>query len=477
MSASGITAKKQALIVDDEDDQRADLAEMVASFGIVPITATDGEDAAEKLALGSVDVIVTDLVMPKLDGIGLLRHVARQGYVIPTIVLTGFGSIEKAISVVHDLKAFWFLEKPVQPGMLRGLLERAIAQSHLRFETQRFGQDLSYSALDDLVGASPPMQQVYASIQQAAPTSASVLITGETGTGKELAARAIHRLSARATRPFVAINCAALPEPLIESELFGHEKGAFTGAVERRAGCFEQAQGGTLLLDEIGDMPISTQAKLLRVLEESSIRRLGGKDQVPVDVRIIASTNRGRDELVNGQHLREDLYYRLDVFDIELPALRDRKQDIPLIVDALIANLNKKHSCRVTDCHAEVLKRLECHDWPGNVRELRNTVERAVVLAGEGTILPRHLYLGTPRASHDDPPSLHLAEHLQDVLRVPVGSPIKEVEKAYILLSLKHAKNNKRRAARILSMSVRTLHKRLAEFAAIESQSSSNICH
>lgn len=465
-----ISNQMRALVVDDDENQRTDLAEMIASFGITPLTAADGQEAIDKLDSCNVDVIVTDLMMPGMDGFGLLRHLAKHGNATPTIVITGFGSIDKAISVVHELKAFWFLEKPVQPGILRELLERAIAQNHLREETERLNRQLGYlGKLGGLVGASPAMQQVYSAIQQAAPTTAPVLITGETGTGKELVARATHRLSTRTSGPFVAINCAALPESLIESELFGHERGAFTGAIERRAGCFEQAQGGTLLLDEIGDMPIGTQAKLLRVLEESSVRRLGGKSQNPVDVRVIAATNRSPETSIKSQHLREDLYYRLNVFHIPLPALRDHKEDIPAIVEALIVDLNKKHTCRVTDLHPEALERLKNHHWPGNVRELRNTVERAVVLTGEGTILPQSLRLGPQAAA----PRQITHTDADKVLNAPVGGPIRDVEKAYIQLTLKHTRNNKRAAAKVLGMSVRTLHKRLAEFAVEEARAAS----
>ncbi len=460
-----LSSQMRALVVDDDENQRTDLAEMIGSFGITPLTAGDGQEAIEKLDSCNVDVIVTDLMMPGMDGFGLLRHLNQHGNATPTIVITGFGSIDKAISVVHELKAFWFLEKPVQPGILRELLERAIAQNHLREETERLNRQLGYlGKLGGLVGASPAMQQVYSAIQQAAPTTAPVLVTGETGTGKELVARAIHRLSTRSSGPFVAINCAALPESLIESELFGHERGAFTGAVERRAGCFEQAQGGTLLLDEIGDMPIGTQAKLLRVLEESSVRRLGGKNQCAVDVRVIAATNRPPETSIKNQHLREDLYYRLNVFNIPLPALRDHKQDIPAIVEALIVDLNKKHTCRVTDLHPESLERLKSHHWPGNVRELRNAVERAVVLTGEGSILPQSLRL-VPQAAA--PREINHTD-ADKILNAPVGGQIREVEKAYIQLTLKHTKNNKRAAAKVLGMSVRTLHKRLAEFAVEE---------
>jgi len=462
--------KKRALVVDDEESQRTGLAEMLASFGLEPLTATDGQDAIEKLASFDADVIVADLIMPRMDGFDLLRHLSQQGNATPTIVLTGFGSLEQAITAVHELKAFWFLEKPVQPNVLRELLERAIAQNQLRKETDRLNRQLGYrGTLGGLVGTSPAMQQVYASIQQAAPTSASVLIIGETGTGKELAARAIHGLSTRSGGPFVAINCAALPESLIESELFGHEKGAFTGAVERRAGCFEQAQGGTLLLDEIGDMPIGTQAKLLRVLEESSVRRLGGKSQTSVDVRVLAATNRSPQDAINSQRLREDVYYRLNVFQVQLPALREHKQDIPAIAQALIADLNEKHKCRVTDLDPAVIERLESYHWPGNVRELRNVVERALILAGEGTILPKHLTLAFKPVMD----SVTSEAESGEAVKVPVGASITEVEKAYIRLTLKHTKNNKSRAAEILGISVRTLHKRLAEFAAEESKAAS----
>ncbi len=417
-----LSSQMRALVVDDDENQRIDLAEMIGSFGITPLTAGDGQEAIEKLDSCNVDVIVTDLMMPGMDGFGLLRHLNQHGNATPTIVI-------------------------------------------LREETERLNRQLGYlGKLGGLVGASPAMQQVYSAIQQAAPTTAPVLVTGETGTGKELVARAIHRLSTRSSGPFVAINCAALPESLIESELFGHERGAFTGAVERRAGCFEQAQGGTLLLDEIGDMPIGTQAKLLRVLEESSVRRLGGKNQYAVDVRVIAATNRPPETSIKNQHLREDLYYRLNVFNIPLPALRDHKQDIPAIVEALIVDLNRKHTCRVTDLHPESLERLKSHHWPGNVRELRNAVERAVVLTGEGSILPQSLRL-VPQAAA--PREINHTD-ADKILNAPVGGQIREVEKAYIQLTLKHTKNNKRAAAKVLGMSVRTLHKRLAEFAVEE---------
>jgi transcriptional regulator with PAS, ATPase and Fis domain len=298
-----------------------------------------------------------------------------------------------------------------------------------------------------------------------APSKAAVLITGESGTGKELVARAIHSLSPRSGGPFVAINCAAMPETLMESELFGHEKGAFTGALERRAGCFELAQNGTLLLDEIGDMSIATQAKLLRVLEDSRVRRLGGKSEMLVDVRVIASTNKVLEEALRKGEIRDDLYYRLNVFQISLPPLRARMDDLPILVEALLRDLNKKHNCRVVDLTPEVQEQFRRHSWPGNVRELRNALERAVILAGEGVIELRHLpanfsrAAATPKAEEEGDPTQ---------VRLRLGSTIDEAERLLIQRTLQHTRNNKTRAAEILGISLKTLHNKLKEYGAAE---------
>ncbi|MGH9618234.1 MAG: sigma-54-dependent transcriptional regulator, partial [Bryobacteraceae bacterium] len=299
------------LVVDDEESQRAPLAAMISAWGYNVEVAADGQEALEKLAQFSAHIIVTDLMMPRMDGFELMKRLGADGNMPPAIVLTAFGNIETAIETIHDLGAFWFLEKPIQPSPLRVLLERAASQSQLAEEAERLQRQLSYSGvLVDMVGNSPQMQQVFSVVRQVAPSKAAVLITGESGTGKELVARAIHQLSPRRGGPFVAINCAAMPETLMESELFGHEKGAFTGALERSPGCFELAQHGTLLLDEIAEMPSGTQAKLLRVLEDSRVRRLGGKSEISVDVRVIAATNRSLDEALKSGELRDDLYYR-----------------------------------------------------------------------------------------------------------------------------------------------------------------------
>jgi DNA-binding NtrC family response regulator len=406
-----------------------------------------------------------------MDGVALLKVLAERGDRTPTIVLTGFGSVDQAISFVHDLKAFWFLEKPVQPGVMRTLLERALQQNQLIEETQRLNRQLSYrGVLDEMTGDSPSMQEVFSLVQQVAPTTASVFISGESGTGKELVARAVHRLSSRSGGPFVAVNCAALPDTLVESELFGHEKGAFTGAVERRAGCFEQANNGTLFLDEIGEMPIGTQAKLLRVIEESRVRRLGGKNDMPFAVRVLAATNRPPEAAIQDNHLREDLYYRLNVFQISLPPLRHRKGDIPAISTALIRDLNKKHGTRVTHLHPDVLQRFSAASWPGNVRELRNVLERAVIMAGEGEIQLGHLAGDSAPAKQDVAPQASS----DNVLRMPVGARMDEVEEAYFRLTLKYTQDNKTRAAELLGISLRTLHNRILTYGNLKADGSEN---
>jgi transcriptional regulator with PAS, ATPase and Fis domain len=306
---------------------------------------------------------------------------------------------------------------------------------------------------------------VFELITHVAPTGSTVLIEGETGTGKEQVARAVHETSGR-SGPFVAVNCAALPETLLESELFGHEKGAFTGAVERRAGCFEQAQNGTLLLDEIGDMPIGTQAKLLRVIEESKVRRLGGTKDIPIAVRVLAATNRAPEKAVENKLLREDLYYRLNVFHISLPPLRDRKQDIPSIATAMIRDLNRKHGCRVTHLSQEVLAAFAAGAWPGNVRELRNQVERAVIMAGDGEIQLQHLPGAVQPKQPVVAPVVPVAQAAprEDMLQVPVGVPMSDVEESYIRLTLKHTQNNKTRAAELLGLCLRTLHNKIRSY-------------
>jgi len=456
----------RVLIVEDEASQRSALASLVSAWGMTPETAADGNEALEKLGPFAPDVILTDLNMPGLDGFGFLRRLRDAGDMTPTIVLTAFGNIEKAVQTVHDLGAYWFLDKPYQSGVLEVLIRRAGSHAGLLADKRNLERQLSYKgSLGELVGTTPKMQEIFALLQQAGPSKACVLITGESGTGKELVARTVHALSPRRQGPFIAINCAALPETLIESELFGHEKGSFTGASERRAGCFEVAQHGTLLLDEIGEMPIPTQAKLLRILEDSKVRRLGGKTEFEVDVRVVAATNKVPEEAVRGGHLREDLYYRLNVFQIHLPPLRERKDDLPNIAEALLRELNRKHECRVAEISPTVLEAFNRHNWPGNVRELRNVLERAVILAGEGAIEPKHLPAFLLDGAVAPPPGHAPAVPEDgDSVRFAVGTTVDEAEKGLILRTLEHTRNNKTRAAEILGISLKTLHNKLKEY-------------
>jgi DNA-binding NtrC family response regulator len=457
------------LIVDDEESQRTPLAAMISAWGFTVETASDGQEALDKLASFPANVIVTDLMMPRMDGFELMKRLAADGNMPAAIVLTAFGNIETAIQTIHDLGAFWFLEKPIQPAALRVLLERAASQSQLAEETERLQRQLSYTGvLVDMVGTSPEMQQVFSVIRQVAPSKAPVLVAGESGTGKELVARAIHQLSNRRGGPFVAINCAAMPETLMESELFGHEKGAFTGALERRAGCFELAQHGTLLLDELAEMPSGTQAKLLRVLEDSRVRRLGSKGEISVDVRVVAATNRNVEEALKKGDLREDLYYRLNVFQISLPPLRQRISDLPVLCETLITHLNRKHSCNITHVTPDVMEAFKKHSWPGNVRELRNVLERAVIMAGEGAIQMAHLPYDFGFSVGSRPPAQVFEP---DTVRLPVGTTVGDAEKALIQLTLQHTKNNKTRAAEILGISLKTLFNKLKEYGASETTS------
>ena len=455
----------KVLIVEDEPNALTGLAELISGWGYRTETARDGIEGWEKALAWEPAIVVTDLKMPKMDGIGLLTKLSEEGAGLnanlAVVVLTAMGSIELAVDAMK-LGAYDFLQKPVDATRLRTILANATRQRDTQIELEVARRRLRETGvLGGLVGNSKAMREIFGLIEQIATSNVSVLITGESGTGKELVARTLHTLSARKSRPFVAVNCAAIPETLIESEIFGHEKGAFTGAVERRAGCFELASGGTLLLDELAEMPAGTQAKLLRVLEERKLRRLGARTEQDVDVRVLAATNRDPDKAVAEGQLRSDLYYRLNVFHIAMPPLREHMEDLPAMAEVMIGEMNQKHSRRVSGLAPSMFDRMMAYDWPGNARELRNTIERAVVLCPDGAPLDvGHLPSGFGKAQQ-------FAAQAADssVVHVRVGSTVDSAERALIMRTLEAMGQNKTRAAEILGVSLKTLHNKLKEYS------------
>jgi len=451
-------SQERVLIVEDEEHERSGLAELISAWGYMAETARDGQEGYEKVAAWSPNIVITDLKMPRMSGIELLERVAGDSQTIAVIVVTAQGSIDSAVQAMR-IGAYDYISKPIDTSRLRSILQNASALLGTRVELEATRRKLrDAGTLGSLIGPSKKMQEIFRLIEMVAPSTASVLITGASGTGKELVARTIHELSPRRGKPFVAINCAAIPETLIESEIFGHEKGAFTGALERRTGCFELAEGGTLLLDEIGEMPIATQAKLLRVLEDRKLRRLGSKTETTVDVRVLAATNKVPEEAVSRGELRNDLYYRLNVFNIHMPTLREHREDIPDLVQALLAEMSMKHGRRVAAVSEAVLNALRNYSWPGNVRELRNTLERAVIVCEGPVIETKHLPPGFGQAP------VRLSEDDSDSIRVGVGTTVGQAERLLILKTLESTNNNKTRAAEILGISLKTLHNKLKEY-------------
>jgi DNA-binding NtrC family response regulator len=394
-----------------------------------------------------------------MNGLELLGHLGEEIQRVPVIIITGRGSDERVAQAI-EAGAFWYIEKPLKPPVLRALLDRALGRIRDKQAVAALTRQLRDAGkLGTLVGSSGAMQDVLRQVETAAPSTASVLITGETGSGKEMVARSIHMLSPRADRPFVAINCSAIPESLMESEIFGHEKGAFTGAAERRIGCFELAHGGTLLLDEIGEMPAQTQAKLLRVLEDRKVRRLGSKVETPVDVRVLAATNKNPEQAVADGHLRRDLYFRLNVFHIHLPPLREHKGDLAPLIDHLLEEISEKHGKKVAGVGADVMELFKSYPWPGNVRELRNVLERAAIASDRGTINRQHLPSDFGHA-----PAVTTAG--LGGLRFPIGTTVDDAERELILQTLAATSQNKTRAAELLGISLKTLHNKLKEYEA-----------
>ncbi len=445
------------LIVDDEEPARQGLTALLARWGYEVDEAGDGQEALAKAAAGLPSVVLSDLVMPKMDGLELLRALKTDVPFASVILLTGQGSIDTAVTAMRE-GAYDYLTKPVDVARLRLLIPKAAERGEALREVALLRRRLSQVwGMGRLVGTSAGMQEVYRLIEVAAPTTAPVLISGESGTGKELVARTLHDLSPRAKGPFVAVNCAAIPETLLESEIFGHEKGAFTGALERRPGCFELAHEGTIFLDEIAEMNPGTQAKFLRILQDGTVRRLGGRTEIKVDVRVLAATNKDPVKAIQEGSFREDLYYRLNVVSLVMPPLRDRRDDIPALVLAFMEEFNARYDKHIRALDESVLSGLVAQSWPGNVRELRNTLERAIIVCENDTILPKHI---------PPSPSLRVADPGDgpDSVSFRVGTSLEDAEKALILKTLAANGNNKTRAADVLGISLKTLHNKLKTY-------------
>jgi DNA-binding NtrC family response regulator len=446
------SAPERVLIVEDDAPTRRGLAELVRTWGFATEAAADGEEALKLVTSFRPAIVITDLFMPRITGLQLLKALKDED--VKVVLLTAQGSVESAVEAVKD-GAEDYLTKPVDPQKLKLLLQRIAEMNAQKRENEALRRQLrEKGTFGRIVGNSPSMRRIYQVIEQASPTPASVLIIGESGTGKELIAQTIHQLSPRAQSPFVAINCAAIPETLLESEIFGHERGAFTGAIDRRAGCFELADSGTLFLDEIAEMQAVTQVKLLRVLQERKFRRLGGRVEQEVDVRVIAATNVNPTDAIREGRLRDDLYYRLNVFAIELPTLRDRKEDLPLLVQAFIDEFNARDRRQIRGVTPDAMRMLQVYDWPGNVRELRNVMERATILARGELVEAQHLpRFGAPSKPQESasPAGVTIAP----------GMTVDEAERRLITATLEAAGGNKTRAAEMLGISLKTLHNKL----------------
>jgi len=440
------------LVADDEPGMRESIARALRREGFHVISAEDGAVALATLRTAPVDLLIADLRMPGLDGLELLRAVRLLAPETEVIVLSGHGTVEEAVEAMKE-GAYDFLTKPFDRAPLVRVVRQALDRRGLVLENRRLQRRLDdLAGAGEIVGTGPAILEVLRLVKQVAPTSATVLIQGESGTGKELVARALHRLSPRREKPFVTVNCAALPETLLESELFGHEKGAFTGAVGRRAGRFEVADGGTLLLDEVGDLSPLAQAKVLRVLQEGEFEPLGSSRTMKVDVRLVAATNQDLAGLVATKRFREDLFYRMQVITLTVPPLRERREDIGLLAQHFLRRYTAKNQRTLEGFTEEALARLLEYPWPGNVRELEHTVERAAILAHgpfvEATDLPEAVAQAEPSAR---------------VIPIPIGMPLEEVEQRLIVETLKLTKGNKELAAKLLGIASRTIYRKLKE--------------
>ncbi len=442
--------RPRLLVVDDDAAAVESLREIFDREGFGVRTASSGEEGLDVLRSEDFDVVLADLRMPGMDGMDLLRAVKALRPDTEVVIMTAFGTIERAVEAMRE-GAYDFVTKPLKRPLVVRSVTRATEKASLKAENQALRAELeAVTGERSLVGTSAAMRRVQDTITQVAQASTTVLILGESGTGKELVARAIHRRSNRSRGPFVAINCAAIPVTLLESELFGHERGAFTGAFARREGRFKMADGGTLFLDEVAELDPMIQAKLLRVLQEGEFERLGGTQTLRVDVRVVASTNKNLLEMARTGRFREDLFYRLNVISLTLPALRERTEDIPLLAQHFLSRFAEKNRKEVRTISREAMELLMAHDWPGNVRELENTVEHAVVLSRGDTVRV------------EDLPDLVASDaSAKQYLTIQLGTPLDEIEQQVIQQTLRLTRGNKRLAAQLLGIATRTIYRKL----------------
>ena len=456
-------SNKKILVVDDEPLMRDFLVETLQRKKYLVEAVGNGSQAIEKVKTDYYDLVLTDMRMPEVTGMQVLKETKKVGLNIEVIIITAFGEVDDAVEAMK-LGAYDYIQKPFNADKIEIVVDRAIEHQRLENENRTLRNDNNQLrnqlkeryTFSSIVGVSDVMRKVYDTIEMIAPTKATILIHGESGTGKELVARAIHYNSDRQNKPFIKVNCAALPESLMESELFGHEKGAFTGAIRTTKGRFELAHTGTLLLDEIGELSLPLQSKLLRVLQEREFERVGNPSPLSVDVRVISTTNRDIKQEVQDGNFREDLFYRLNVVPIYLPPLRDRKEDIPLLVDHFLRKYSEENGRDITNIDDEALEKLMAPDWPGNVRELENHVERAVVLCRDSVLTERHFQLEHESAEKSSAFGLE---------GVSPGMALREMEKRLILSTLASESNNRTKASEILGISVRTLRNKLNEYS------------
>lgn len=447
--------KRSILICDDEKNIRSGLAMAMELEGYESIEATDGQDAWDKINKMGVDLVITDLRMPRMSGEDLLRKIIGAYPRMPVIILTGHGTIETAVEAMRG-GAVDFFTKPVDLDRLSLVVRKALSDTDLYAEHERLKEEVQQlkarNRYDRIIGKSQKMVELMDTVSQVAPTKASVLITGESGVGKELVADAIHELSNRSKGPFIKVHCAALTASLLESELFGHEKGSFTGAVKEKKGRFELADGGTIFLDEIGEIDAQTQVKLLRVLQERQFERVGGEKSITVDVRIVCATNRDLPKEIEKGNFREDLYYRLNVVHLDVPPLRERKDDIPLLMTSFLQQFNSENGRSIEAFSNQAKRALLGYEWPGNIRELRNCIESAVVLARTSIIEVEDLPVHIGKAQNASRVSLE------------VGITLAEAEKQLIISTLASCAGNKTKAAEVLGIGRKTLHRKLQEY-------------